>query len=158
MASGKRGQSALAVPAPSGADLAYSAARAAISAVPGFGGSAAEFMQVFFARPIEKRRDEWMKRMAATVLDEALRSIFLGYIDSFSEWRVRVLRVFQAPAAACAVTELYQIVEQAYPELAPNLNDGGPACDSRLWTGMPAWRWLKLGASTARQFLSDDVK
>jgi hypothetical protein len=131
--------------------MAHAIVKAALSAVPGAGGPLAEMMQLFFGPPIEKRREDWMKRIAAaltTVMakgltvdslqnderfisavmqassvaqrthkqekldalrnalvnialaqmpDETLESIFLGYIDGFTEWHIRVLRVYQGP-------------------------------------------------------------
>jgi hypothetical protein len=49
--------------------------------------------------------------------DETLESIFLGYIDGFTEWHFRILRLYEAPNVRGAITEVYQLVEKAYPEL-----------------------------------------
>jgi len=161
----------LTVPKMKGDDVAYALVKGLISQVPGVGGTAAEFMQVLFAPPIERRRDEWMKRMAATVMtlmsrgltfeslqnndefisamqqaaqiaqrshqeeklvalrnalmnialdrspNEAMRTMFLKYIDDFTEWHIRILRVYQRPEAHAGMTELFQVVEHAYPSL-----------------------------------------
>jgi len=159
------------VPSLTGDDLGYAALKGALSAVPLAGGVLAEFMQAFFASPIDRRREEWMKHVAAALTflttkgltveslqsnerfisavfqansiaqrthvkgkldalrnalmniaigqspDEALESIFLGYIDSFTEWHIRILHLYEAPNARGAITEVHQVVEKAYPEL-----------------------------------------
>jgi hypothetical protein len=161
----------LSVPSLTGSDLAYAAFKGALSDVPLAGGVLAEFMQVFFASPIEKRREDWMKEVARALTyllakgltiesiqsnerfnsavfqanaiaqrthrrekldalrnaliniatgqspDEVLESIFLSYIDSFTEWHIRILRLYEAPDIRGAITEVHQVVEKAYPEL-----------------------------------------
>jgi len=49
--------------------------------------------------------------------DEALQAIFLNMIDQFTQWHVRILRLFQAPTATGSMNELYEVLERAYPEL-----------------------------------------
>jgi hypothetical protein len=51
------------LPKRSRGDIGYSLAKAAISGLPIAGGSAAELFTLFFAPPIEKRRDEWFERL-----------------------------------------------------------------------------------------------
>jgi hypothetical protein len=55
--------------------------------------------------------------VVAQTPDEALESIFLSYIDSFTEWHIRILRIYEAPKARDAMIEPFQVIEQAYPEL-----------------------------------------
>jgi hypothetical protein len=163
--------SSFAVPSSAGADLLYTAFKGSLSAVPVVGGTLAEFMQAFFASPIEKRRDAWMKEVAhalnhliangltrdslqanerfisavqqASMIaqrthvkekldalrnallniatnrspDEALESIFLNMIDSFNEWHIRILHLFQSPSVPGDATELCHVLEHRYPEL-----------------------------------------
>src|ERR1700728_4144429 len=49
--------------------------------------------------------------------DETLESIFLGYIDSFTEWHARILSVYEAPPTRSALMEVHQVIEEIYPEL-----------------------------------------
>jgi hypothetical protein len=161
----------LTVPSESGTDMAYGILKAAVSAVPLAGGPLAELLGTFLGPPIERRREEWMRRVAqvlntlatnsvsieslqnderfvsafiqalliaqrthsrekldalrnallntaiASSPDEALESIFFGFIDAFTEWHIRILRLYQQPSANGMMTELYEIVEAAYPQL-----------------------------------------
>src|SRR5262245_49553630 len=47
----------------------HTAARAAISLVPGFGGPALEFFNSVIAPPIERRRDKWFEEVAGALND-----------------------------------------------------------------------------------------
>lgn len=49
--------------------------------------------------------------------DEILQSIFLNMVDVFTEWHILILRLFQHPVVDGTMTELYEIVEHAYPAL-----------------------------------------
>jgi hypothetical protein len=49
--------------------------------------------------------------------DEALESIFLNMIDTFNEWHIRILRLFQSPSVPGDATELRHVLEHGYPEL-----------------------------------------
>jgi hypothetical protein len=49
--------------------------------------------------------------------DETLESIFLGYIYSFTEWHIRILRFYESPKPRIRLSEVSQIIEQTYPEL-----------------------------------------
>lgn len=60
--------------------------KASISALPVVGGPAAEFMQLLFAPPIEKRREEWMKRMAAAVTTLLSRGLTVESLQSNEEF------------------------------------------------------------------------
>jgi hypothetical protein len=55
------------VPDKSTGDLAYTVVKAAMSAIPAVGGSAAELLGLVFGPPLEKRRTEWSKRLAEAV-------------------------------------------------------------------------------------------
>lgn len=172
----------LAVPTASGADIAHAIVKATLASVPGAGGALAELMQLFIGPAIDKRREAWMRRVAAKLTtlmatglradtlreddrfisavlqttliaqrthseekldslnnalwnivttqtpDEAIESIFLGYVDSFTEWHIRILRLYQRPSAHGGMTELYEIVEVAYPELK-----GRPEIYDTVW-------------------------
>jgi len=48
-------------------DLAHAVVRAAVSAVPVVGGPAVEMLGLVFGPPLEKRRQEWLKELAAAV-------------------------------------------------------------------------------------------
>ena len=52
------------VPESSGGDLAHSAVKAGLSAIPVLGGPAAELFQNVIQPPLEKRRIEWMNQVA----------------------------------------------------------------------------------------------
>lgn len=175
-------RSELTVPAASGSDIAHAIVKAVLASVPVAGGALAELMQLFIGPAVDKRREAWMRRVAAkltTLLanglhadrlqhddrfisavlqttliaqrthseeklealnnalwnivttqtpDEALESIFLGYVDSFTEWHIRILRLYQQPSVNAAMIELYQIVETAYPELK-----GRPEIYDTVW-------------------------
>lgn len=58
------------LPKPTPWDYAYTAAKAALSAVPVLGGPAAELFAAILAPPITRRRDEWLHALA-----EALSSL-----------------------------------------------------------------------------------
>jgi hypothetical protein len=174
--------SSFAVPSLSAGDLGYASLKGLASAVPWAGGALAEFMQVFFASPIEKRREEWMKQVAHALNylmgkgltvdsiqsnerfnsavfqanaiaqrthrrekldalrnaliniaigqspDEALESIFLSYIDNFTEWHIRILHLYAAPNPRQALTEVNQVIEQAFPDLK-----GRPEIYDTVW-------------------------
>jgi hypothetical protein len=66
---------------------------------------------------LDALRNALMNIALSQTPDETLQSIFLGYIDGFTEWHIRILRLYQAPSAKAMLTELYQVVEEAYPEL-----------------------------------------
>ena len=170
------------MPTASGLDIAHAIVKAALASVPVAGGALAELMQMFIGPAVDKRREAWMRRVAAkltTLLanglradrlqqddrfisavlqttliaqrthneeklealynalwnivttqtpDEALESIFLGYVDSFTEWHIRILRLYQQPSVNAAMVELDQIVETAYPELK-----GRPEIYDTVW-------------------------
>ena len=65
------GKSELTVPTPSAADVAHALVKGVLAEVPGIGGPLAEMFQTFFGPPIEKRREDWMRRVA-TVLTTLL--------------------------------------------------------------------------------------
>jgi hypothetical protein len=179
------GSSTFAVPSSTGGDLVYAALKGGLSAVPLAGGTLAEFMQVFFASPIERRREEWMKRVAhalthlmakgltaesiqsnerfnsavfqanaiaqrthrkekldalrnalikialTQIPDETIESIFLGYIDSFTEWHIRILRFYETPSARSRLVEINQVLEQAFPALKNR-----PEIYETIWTDL----------------------
>ncbi len=54
-------------PKKSAADVAYTVVKAAVSAVPVAGGPAAELLGLIFGPPLEKRREEWLERLAQAV-------------------------------------------------------------------------------------------
>jgi len=54
-------------PKKSGADVAYAVAKAALSAVPVAGGSAAEMLGLIFGSPLERRREKWLRQLADAV-------------------------------------------------------------------------------------------
>src|SRR2546428_6257956 len=51
-------------PAHQGGDVAHAAVKAALSAIPGVGGPAAELFQLIIQLPIEKRRDAFLASLA----------------------------------------------------------------------------------------------
>ena len=51
-------------PTKSAADVAYTVAKAAVSAVPVAGGPAAELLGLIFGPPLEKRREKWLEQLA----------------------------------------------------------------------------------------------
>ena len=52
------------VPTMTSADTGYAVLKIALSAVPGAGGPLGEMVELFFAPPIEQRREAWMKQVA----------------------------------------------------------------------------------------------
>lgn len=54
-------------PEKSAADVAYGVVKAAVSAVPVVGGSAAEVLGLIFGPPLEKRREKWLGQLAGAV-------------------------------------------------------------------------------------------
>jgi hypothetical protein len=48
-------------PEPTEADIAHSAARAALSVIPFLGGPASELLSMVLVPAVAKRRDEWLK-------------------------------------------------------------------------------------------------
>jgi hypothetical protein len=54
-------------PRGSASDVAYGVVKAAVSAVPVVGGSAAEFLALIFGPPLERRQHEWLQRLASAV-------------------------------------------------------------------------------------------
>jgi hypothetical protein len=75
------------LPQTSAGDLLHLAARAAISAIPGFGGSALEVFNHLIAPPIQKRRDAWLNDLADRVVkleqDDHLKLDDLATNDAF---------------------------------------------------------------------------
>lgn len=160
-------------PKRSAGDVAHTVAKAGLSAVPIVGGPAAELFQLVIVPPLEKRRAEWMERVAEglkkleakglnietlrdneqfisavmqasqialrthqeeklnalrnAVLnvasnqtpDEALQAMFLSFVDNFTEWHMRVLKLFQHPPDQPGVMmgSLVPALENRYPEL-----------------------------------------
>lgn len=51
-------------PKKSAGDIAHTSAKAALSALPYVGGPAVELFQLVLQPPLEKRRAEWMERIA----------------------------------------------------------------------------------------------
>ena len=49
--------------------------------------------------------------------DEALQSIFLNFVDVFTDWHIKLLRLAQHPTATGEMTELHQVLEHTYPQL-----------------------------------------
>lgn len=47
--------------------------------------------------------------------DETIESIFLGYIDSFTDWHIRILRFYELPKPRIRLSEVSQVLEQTYP-------------------------------------------
>jgi hypothetical protein len=166
-------EDAYAVPKKSKSDAAHSVVKAAISAVPYAGGAGAELFQALIQPPLEKRKTEWMERVAeglkkleANGLDigslqdneefvsavmqashmavrthqeeklqalrnavlnvanqqapeEALQTMFLNFVDEFTEWHLRILKLFQAPPVPDNISAggLSHVLENAFPEL-----------------------------------------
>jgi hypothetical protein len=54
-------------PKKSAADVAYTVAKAAVSAVPVAGGPAAELLGIIFGPSLEKRREKWLEQLADAV-------------------------------------------------------------------------------------------
>lgn len=161
----------LTVPTPSGTDMAYAVVKAALSAAPGVGAPLAEMMGLFFGPPVDKRREDWMKRVAAVLTtlmangltvdslqnderfisavlqttliaqrtheqekldalrnalvriamseapDEALHSVFLNYVDAFTNWHLKLLRFFQSTPDARSEFNAEEVLLQEYPAL-----------------------------------------
>lgn len=66
---------------------------------------------------LDALRNALMNIATAQAPDEALQSIFLNHVDAFTDWHIKILRLFQAPTAHGGMTELYEILEHAYPQL-----------------------------------------
>jgi len=51
--------------------------------------------------------------------DESLQLMFLNFVDLFTEWHIRLLRLFQSPPqnAGIVAGALNHVLEQSYPEL-----------------------------------------
>jgi hypothetical protein len=79
--------------------------------------------------------------------DEALQSIFLGYVEAFTEWHIRILRLFQAPTATGDMAELREVLEHRYPELRGR---------SDLYNAV--WRDLVLRELVNMQFLHGSLR
>lgn len=54
-------------PKKSAADVAYTVVKAAVSAVPVAGGSAAELLGLIFGPPLERRREQWLEQLAHAI-------------------------------------------------------------------------------------------
>jgi hypothetical protein len=54
-------------PQKSGADVAYGLVKAAVSSLPVADGAAAEILSLVFGPPLERRREEWLQRLADAV-------------------------------------------------------------------------------------------
>ncbi|HUD86077.1 MAG TPA: hypothetical protein VMR17_06460 [Xanthobacteraceae bacterium] len=160
-------------PKPSKGDVGHSLAKAALSAVPVVGGSAAELFQLLIQPSLEKRRAAWMEGVAdglkkleeeglklddlkdneeftsavmqasqiamrthqQTKLDalrnavlnvaagqapeDALQAMFLNFVDTFTEWHLAILKLFQAPPEQKGMMAggLSHVLETAFPDL-----------------------------------------
>lgn len=51
--------------------------------------------------------------------DESLQLMFLNFVDMFTEWHIRILKLFQAPKAPSGLLSggLNQVLEHTFPEL-----------------------------------------
>jgi hypothetical protein len=51
--------------------------------------------------------------------DDSEQQIFLNFVDSFTEWHIRILRLFRAPPSASTILSgaLSAVIERQYPEL-----------------------------------------
>ena len=52
-------------------------------------------------------------------IDDSIRHVFIDLIDTFSEWHIRILRVFQAPppVPGLSIGGLSDVLERSLPEL-----------------------------------------
>ncbi len=154
-------------------DVAHASTKAILSALPYIGGPAAELFQLVLQPPLEKRRAEWMERIAegletlekdglkvqdlkdnpqfisavmqayqialhthqedklralrnavlnvasGNAPEDALQGLFLSYVDFFTAWHIRILKVFQAPPgpAGMSLGGLSNVLESAIPEM-----------------------------------------
>jgi len=143
------------VPKASKGDAAHLAVKATLSAVPIVGGPAAELFAALIQPPLEKRRQEWMAAIGEALADlqsqgradlptlgeneefvdtvlqaspgDALRQIFLRYVDELTEWHLRILKLFNDPQAwfqahstsglDLSMGALAHVIEQAFPPL-----------------------------------------
>lgn len=87
------------VPKLSRSDLAYTAAKGALSMVPLAGTALAEVFALVIAAPLARRRDEWMEEVAERLV--ALEGKVAGFkLEDLSTNDAFVSTVFQATAAA----------------------------------------------------------
>jgi hypothetical protein len=169
-------------PATAAGDYAHAGVRTLAGFIPIFGSAAVELLNLIMAPPLERRRSEWMDKVAdglrqleakagvtieqlqgneafvSTVaqasaaairthqqekiealrnavlntalpssLDDSLQQFFLGLVDTFTEWHLRILHLCNAPddwfaARGCSAQILAagkpgEIFEAAYPGL-----------------------------------------
>lgn len=87
------------LPQPGVGDHAYTVVKAAVSAIPGVGGSAAELMGLVIAPPLVKRRDEWLVSIAQGLQD--LEARVAGFsIGAVASNDVFITAVLHATAVA----------------------------------------------------------
>jgi hypothetical protein len=168
-------------PERSAGDYAHSVVKAGLGLIPLAGAPLSEAFDVAIGTPLDKRRDDWIRRIGEgleelqqrfkgfdpahlaeneafvstayqatqavmrthheekrealknavlnsairTDLNEDLQQTFVGLIDTLTPWHLRLLRLFQDPAAGLGnrfsgdwtSTSLTQVAELAFPEL-----------------------------------------
>ncbi len=169
-------------PKRTGADAGHAVARAVLGALPVAGSAAVELFTSIVVPPLERRRDEWMRRVGEDLKDlhdkrgvdlddlkkderfldtvlqasqaalrtsqqekldalrnavvnaalpgapeRAVQQMFLLWVDSFTEWHLRLLRLFHDPVAwfrqaGAKPPDLYMgsldaLLKAAYPQL-----------------------------------------
>lgn len=68
---------------------------------------------------LEALRNAVLNVASGQAPDHALQLMFLNFVDTFSEWHVRVLKLFQnpPPLPGLGMGGLYLVLENAFPEL-----------------------------------------
>ncbi len=88
-------------PEPDEADAAYGAARAALAAIPGLGGSITEVLSIVLAPAVARRRDEWFKELA-DALDQVEAKVEGFRVENLAGNEAFVSATVQATRAAAA--------------------------------------------------------
>jgi hypothetical protein len=84
-----------AAPKRSAGDVTHALAKAGVSAVPLVGGSAAELFQLVIQPPLEKRRAEWMERVAEGLKKLEERGLDIGSLKDNEEFVSAVMQASQ---------------------------------------------------------------
>jgi hypothetical protein len=68
---------------------------------------------------LEALRNAILNVVSRNAPDEALQLVFLNLVDTFTDWHIRILRLFQSPPQQENLMSgaLSQVLENAFPEL-----------------------------------------
>lgn len=80
---------------------------------------------------LDALRNALMNIALSRTPDETLESIFLGYIDSFTEWHIRILRFYESPSAQSRLIDISHVIERTFPDLK-----GRPEIYETIWTDL----------------------